>query len=175
DIFVKLEIREHFNIPKLHSMVHYVDSIEALGSLDGYNSESPERLHIDFAKEAYRASNKRDYTEQMVMWLQRQEAMWTRGAFCAWVKDQQGLIDGERNNSGSESLSEESESESGAVPIPTPTSSAPLYAIAKKAPFKNVTVQCLTADFGAVDFIPALTTFLRGNIPDINMFPHEFD
>ncbi|KAG5636644.1 hypothetical protein H0H81_007301 [Sphagnurus paluster] len=170
DIFVKLEIQEHFNIPKLHSIVHYVDSIEALGSLDRYNSESPERLHIDFAKEAYRASNKRDYTEQMVMWLQRQEAMWTRGAFCAWVKDQQGLIDGERNNSGSESLSEESESESGAVPIPTPTSSAPLYAIEKKAPFKNVTIQCLAVDFGAIDFIPALTTFLCRNIPDINAY-----
>ena len=32
-------------------------------------------LHIDFAKEAYRASNRRDYEEQMVKWLGRQEAV----------------------------------------------------------------------------------------------------
>ncbi|KAG6912043.1 hypothetical protein DXG01_001823, partial [Tephrocybe rancida] len=58
--------------------MHYVEAIKALGSADGYNSEAPERLHIDFAKDAYRASNKRDYTEQMAMWLQRREAMWMR-------------------------------------------------------------------------------------------------
>jgi hypothetical protein len=38
--------------------MHYVTCIRALGLADGYNTESPERLHIDFAKEAYRASNK---------------------------------------------------------------------------------------------------------------------
>ncbi|KAF8870236.1 hypothetical protein BD779DRAFT_1455790 [Infundibulicybe gibba] len=58
DIFIKLKIREHFN--KLTSC-HYIDSILALGSPDGYNTELPERLHIDFAKKAYRASNKHDY------------------------------------------------------------------------------------------------------------------
>ena len=60
EVFVRLGIREHFNIPKLHAILHYINAIRALGSTDGYNSESPERLHIDFAKEAYRASNKRD-------------------------------------------------------------------------------------------------------------------
>ena len=34
----------------------------------GYNTESPERLHIDFAKEAYQASNKKDYVQQMHIW-----------------------------------------------------------------------------------------------------------
>jgi hypothetical protein len=69
-VIVELKIREHFNIPKIHAITHYVDCIRALGSADGYNTESPERLHIDFAKEAYRASNKRDYMEQMALWLQ---------------------------------------------------------------------------------------------------------
>ena len=43
----------------------------SLGSADSYNSESPERLHIEFVKEAYHASNKQDYIEQMAIWLQR--------------------------------------------------------------------------------------------------------
>jgi hypothetical protein len=74
-IFVTEGIREHFNIPKVHSMVHYLAAIQSRGSLDGYNTESPERLHIDYAKEAYRASNKKEYVRQMTVWLGRQEAV----------------------------------------------------------------------------------------------------
>ena len=36
----------------------YINCICSLGSADGYNMESPEHLYIDFAKEAYHASNK---------------------------------------------------------------------------------------------------------------------
>ena len=61
DIFITTGICSDFNIPKLHSMLHYVDMIKLLGSADGYNTEAPERLHIDIAKKAYRASNHRDY------------------------------------------------------------------------------------------------------------------
>ena len=43
-----LEIREHFNIPKIHAMVHYVAAVKSRGTLDGYNTESPERLHINY-------------------------------------------------------------------------------------------------------------------------------
>jgi hypothetical protein len=85
DIVIELDIREHFNIPKVHTLIHYVDCIKSFGSADGYNTESPERIHIDFAKEAYHASNKRDYVEQMAMWLQRHEAMWLRESFLIWV------------------------------------------------------------------------------------------
>ncbi|KAG6818528.1 hypothetical protein H0H93_004273 [Arthromyces matolae] len=35
DVFIELECREDFNIPKLHSMIHYVEAIRALGSADG--------------------------------------------------------------------------------------------------------------------------------------------
>lgn len=40
--FVDEGIRTHFNIPKLHSMQHYVAAIVSLGSADGYSTESPE-------------------------------------------------------------------------------------------------------------------------------------
>ncbi|KAG1897031.1 uncharacterized protein F5891DRAFT_1130082 [Suillus fuscotomentosus] len=63
DTLQELEVHEHFNIPKLHQISHFVKSITLFGSTDGFNTELPERLHIDFAKDAYRASNKCDYEE----------------------------------------------------------------------------------------------------------------
>ena len=86
-IIIKLGIQEHLNIPKLHALLHYINCIRSLGSADGYNTESPERLHIDFAKEAYCASNKRDYVEQMAVWLQRHEAVWLQESYLVWVEN----------------------------------------------------------------------------------------
>ncbi|KAI6013490.1 hypothetical protein PISMIDRAFT_64138, partial [Pisolithus microcarpus 441] len=85
-VLIELEVHQDFNIPKLHSLQHYVTSIRALGSADGYNTEYPERLHIDYAKEAYQASNKCDYVEQMALWLQRQEAVCHKSAYLDWRK-----------------------------------------------------------------------------------------
>ncbi|KIK19718.1 hypothetical protein PISMIDRAFT_13460 [Pisolithus microcarpus 441] len=42
DVLVKLEVHKDFNVPKIHSLQHYVASIRALGSVDGYNTEYPE-------------------------------------------------------------------------------------------------------------------------------------
>ena len=86
-IIIKLEIQEHFNIPKLHALLHYINCIRSLGLADGYNTESPEQLHIDFAKEAYRASNKQGYIEKMAVWLQRHEAVWLRESYLVWVEN----------------------------------------------------------------------------------------
>ena len=62
-----------------------MEGIQSLGSTDGYNTESPECLHIDFAKAAYRTSNKCDYMEQMAIWLQCQEAIWIKASYLMWV------------------------------------------------------------------------------------------
>ncbi|KAJ7092928.1 Zn-finger domain-containing protein [Mycena belliarum] len=147
-IIIDLGIREHFNIPKFHAIQHYVDGILSLGSADGYNTESPERLHIDFAKKAYRASNHRDYTEQMALWLQRQEA-----------------------DSADENSSE------GRVTIspPSPTLSCVVYTIAKRPATLNVTVAHLQTNHGAVDIIPALTAFLKLNFKSSPILPGPFD
>jgi len=75
DVFIREGICEHFNILKLHAMVHYIEAIRSRGCPDGFNTESPERLHIDYAKDAYRASNKKEYVHQMTVWLGRQEAV----------------------------------------------------------------------------------------------------
>ncbi|QRW13195.1 C2H2 zinc finger [Ceratobasidium sp. AG-Ba] len=62
-------------IPKLHMMEHYTYLIKMLGTPDGFNTETSERLHIDFAKMGYRASNKVNATKQMVVYIQRMEAL----------------------------------------------------------------------------------------------------
>ncbi|RDB21745.1 hypothetical protein Hypma_010905 [Hypsizygus marmoreus] len=80
--------REHFNILKFYTILHYFEAIRALGSPNGYNSDSRERLHIDFAKAAYNASNKHDYTEQMTLWLQRLEPIPLRASFLVWERSQ---------------------------------------------------------------------------------------
>ncbi|KDQ49299.1 hypothetical protein JAAARDRAFT_90509, partial [Jaapia argillacea MUCL 33604] len=72
--FVHLGICDHFNIPKLHYMQHYIDLIKSQGSADGFTTEIPQHLHIDYAKKAYRASNHKNYVIQMTRWLQRQES-----------------------------------------------------------------------------------------------------
>ena len=75
DIFIWEGIREHFNIPKIHQMMHYVEAICSHSTADGYNTEVSERLHIDYAKEGYHTSNKKDYVKQMTIWLGWQEAV----------------------------------------------------------------------------------------------------
>ncbi|KDN34370.1 hypothetical protein RSAG8_12536, partial [Rhizoctonia solani AG-8 WAC10335] len=62
-------------IPKVHMISHYVHLIRQLGTPDGYNTETSERLHIDFAKMGYCASNKINATKQMALYIQRLEAI----------------------------------------------------------------------------------------------------
>ncbi|KAG2118643.1 hypothetical protein DEU56DRAFT_974831 [Suillus clintonianus] len=72
-IFVDLGIRNNFNLPKLHAGRHYMSMIQTFGTTDNYNTEYTERLHIDLAKDAYRATNHKDEFVQMTQWLERKE------------------------------------------------------------------------------------------------------
>ena len=83
-ILVDLGIREHFNINKLHFLLHYQTAITLYGTTDNYNTEYTERLHIDLAKDAYRATNRKDEFTQMTMWLERKEKMMRHKKFIAW-------------------------------------------------------------------------------------------
>lgn len=85
-IFIDLGIRADFNFPKLHSLLHYSSSIKLFGSTDNYDTEYSERLHIDFAKDAYRASNRRDEYPQMTLWLSRKEKVQSFEKFVKWRK-----------------------------------------------------------------------------------------
>ena len=182
DVIKDLEIRQHFNIPKLHALLHYVDCVHSLGSADGYNTESPERLHIDFAKEAYRASNKRDYVEQMAVWLQRHEAMWLRDSYLMWVENRLAsmvrmvednvtdededvqVIDVTRcDNMNQRDINSD-------INI-THLRDDFKYSLAKQPPHQNLTVEQLTQKFGTINFLPALTTYLRHHLPGTTITP----
>ncbi|KIP02336.1 hypothetical protein PHLGIDRAFT_79255 [Phlebiopsis gigantea 11061_1 CR5-6] len=84
DIFVQLGIRKDFNLPKLHFLMHYMDSIKWLGTLDNFNTEYTERLHIDFAKDAYAATNHKDELPQMTLWLERKEKVLQFHEYITW-------------------------------------------------------------------------------------------
>jgi hypothetical protein len=49
------------------------------------------------------------------------------------------------------------------------------YTVAKKAPFHQINVERIISDFGATDFLDALSTFLRKRLPTCKISPHVFD
>ena len=53
----------------------------------------------------------------------------------------------------------------------TTNKSSTSYTLAKKAPFPNMAVDILISDYGAEDFILALTTFLLENVPECKISP----
>ncbi|KAK1230796.1 hypothetical protein PQX77_006110 [Marasmius sp. AFHP31] len=74
-VFIELGACMGFRIPKLHGCQHFRRHFENFGTADNYNTEYTERLHIDLAKNAYRATNHRDELPQMVLWLDRREKL----------------------------------------------------------------------------------------------------
>ncbi|KAI0054953.1 hypothetical protein BV25DRAFT_1816322 [Artomyces pyxidatus] len=84
EIFVEAGIRMNFNLPKLHSLLHFSEKIKLFGTTDNYNTEYSERLHIDFAKDAYRATNHKDEYPQMTLWLLRREKIHQHRLFVQW-------------------------------------------------------------------------------------------
>ncbi|KAH7920044.1 hypothetical protein BV22DRAFT_1107884 [Leucogyrophana mollusca] len=171
-VLVELEIRRHFRIPKLHQIEHYVNAIRLFGALDGFNSELPERLHIDFAKEAYRASNKRDYEEQMTLWLQRQESAFLQSSYLVWLERNSSANMVAEGSYNSDSDNEEDLLEPLEHPIPAPpNSSNPSHSLAKGCPFPGTSVQQLQTAYGATEFLPALTAFLEEHLPRCSIKP----
>ena len=171
NLFIREGIRDHFNIPKIHAMVHYFAAIQSRSSLDGYNSESPEQLHIDYAKEAYRVSNKKEYVWQMTVWLGRQEAVARFRAYLDYVTtldpshamppDELELdtLDDEINEDQDNKMQ---------VPAhinPSAKSSHPTHSVSIKPAFPHTDVNTLTTQFKATNFILALSTYIRRLIP----------
>jgi len=167
DIFIDLGIRKHFNINKLHNIRHYLDSIRSLGTADGFNTEGTERLHIDLAKVGYLASNKKDYIPQMTIWLQRQESI---QCFCGYL---QWAVTGyvAQEDEVAEEDNEKEEDDVGDDDRDNLEDNEPMkdeldqivYRVAKKPSLMNVPVHSIINDFGALDLLPHLNTFLRAS------------
>ncbi|KAJ6468948.1 hypothetical protein C8R45DRAFT_1055231 [Mycena sanguinolenta] len=83
-IFVDLGIRQNFNFPKLHNVGHYPLFIHLFGTFDNFNTEHTESLHIDFTKDAYRATNRKDGYLQMTLWLERKEKFLRHEKYIRW-------------------------------------------------------------------------------------------
>ncbi|KAG8700371.1 hypothetical protein FRC08_004741 [Ceratobasidium sp. 394] len=123
----KKKVINHFHIPKMHVMRHLEDHIRLKGSADNFSTETMEHLHSD-VKEAYRASNRREWKQQTVRWLTRREKMRDFEAWMKWcdaerrkngeiVELEEDDVEDNASESGSESKSEseldvKSESES---------------------------------------------------------------
>ncbi|KAI0033638.1 hypothetical protein K488DRAFT_47333 [Vararia minispora EC-137] len=145
-IFIDLGIRSDFNIPKFHAMHHYRPSIELFGTTDNYNTEQTERLHIDFAKLAYNASNHKEYYPQMTTWLERREKVADHAAFIRWRT-------------------------SGHPPLTSlvPTSPARMRIKMTKFPSATASLDQLSDEYGAVDFGDALADYvIQYNYPGMS-------
>lgn len=175
DIFIDLGIREHFNVPKIHSMTHYLDSIRHKGTLDGYNTELPERLHIEYAKDAYRAGNRRDYIAHMATWLQRQEAVDARSAYLEWLaRVESGERGREEASSDDEDPDDDMEDEDVRTLQPSEAvrPGCELYKIAKRCPFPRTTFGQLQQLHDAQEFLPAFQDFVKSTFPRALFLPH---
>ena len=168
--------------------MHYVNSIHALGSMDGYNTEPPEHLHIDFAKEAYCASNKRDYMEQMALWVQRHEAMWLRESYLIWIEDRLSVVAAEKNEENDKVAAEDHNGDDEVDVIDDQQHQQQLnvstnkefkqnlnYFLAMWPPYPQTTVNKIVLNFGAIDFDSALSTFLHRNFPGTTIIPSIHD
>ncbi|KAI0083122.1 hypothetical protein BDY19DRAFT_1037154 [Irpex rosettiformis] len=87
EVFVDLGIRDSWRLPKLHFASHYVALIKSLGTADNFNTEYTERLHIDFAKDAYNATNHSYELPQMTLWLERREKVLQHDKLVRWRED----------------------------------------------------------------------------------------
>ncbi len=176
-------------------MQHYVDMIRSRGSADGLKPELPERLHIEFAKESYRASNRRQFFTQMTTWLTRQEAVhrfqkfldWRRGVTAARIRGPRVEPENEEPANPDElpAVADEEIEQilaSDGVDIQQQLlftsgllESRSRYALAITLPFPNMFIERIIEKHKAPDFIPCLTEFLRSNVPDCQRIPRERD
>lgn len=84
EIFQQLGIQKKWGIPKLHVIMHYMALIGWLGTLDNFDTQYTERLHIDLAKDAYEATNQKDEFTQMTIWLERKEKIQRHDKYVKW-------------------------------------------------------------------------------------------
>lgn len=172
DEFIKQKVRTHFNIPKIHAMQHYVHMIRSHGTADGFNTEASERLHIDFAKHAYNASNRKDYIVQMKTWLARHEAINIFSEYLRWsipgydtATDpfDEGPVLNDGDSGGDDGPPD--------PPPATSQSNEISYSVAVRPPFPKTSINTITNKFHAPDFLHCLYTFLQQR----DILPENFD
>ncbi|EGO04622.1 hypothetical protein SERLA73DRAFT_68306 [Serpula lacrymans var. lacrymans S7.3] len=176
DVFKDLDIRSDFNIPKLHTLLHYVKLIKLFGAANGFNAELPKCPYIDYAKEAY---------QSRAIWLQHQDAINLQGFFLLWQIANSALLGSEGLKTvGVESDMTDSEVEElGLNCTPVGRVSDEAYkslnrtsrVIAKRCLLPGISVNNLEALHGAKKFLPNLTSYLWMTFPTCQLTPSAID
>ncbi|KAI9459974.1 hypothetical protein HD554DRAFT_2323915 [Boletus coccyginus] len=89
-IFKEVGVRQHFSLPRQHSMVHYRTLIEMFGVPNGLCSSITESWHIKAVKEPWHRSNRYEALGQMLLTNQRLDKL----AAARLVYSQKGMLDG---------------------------------------------------------------------------------
>ncbi|KAG2137099.1 uncharacterized protein EDB93DRAFT_1091318, partial [Suillus bovinus] len=149
-IFIDLGIRTNFNLLKLHAACHYPRIIMQFGSTDNYNTEYTERLHIDLAKDAYRATNHKDEFAQMTRWLEQKEKVLRHQKYVSWRLAGSHELDPYHSRPPDMTFSHK-------------------QVMVKHPCTKSVSLEMLATDYGATHFRDALARYIaqqsRGNDP----------
>lgn len=185
DVFIQLEVREHFNIPKIHAMQHYIYMIKELGTADGYNTELPERLHIDYAKNAYHASNKKNFFQQMARWLTRQEQIFLFCKFVDWKKGRAAAAIVSDNAVEEEEVDDKEVIAPSTQPIQSqrlpfdcgPGNAPSAYALPKHPSFRHRSIAELESPLGhkAYLFQTCLSQYLAEHVPSFKRHLSRYD
>jgi hypothetical protein len=149
-VFLDHAVREggHFDLNKLHSLMHYSEAVRSHGALDGYNTEWSERLHIDFVKKAAEASNfGEEAPAHMVKWLHRRAKISLFRSYLAWAIPEP-VTDRDVHR------------RQGVLAATTPTTS---YFVAKKSPMPSTPAKTLQDHFGCARLLPALSEYLTSH------------
>ncbi|KAF7972500.1 hypothetical protein HWV62_17870 [Athelia sp. TMB] len=110
------------------------------GTSDNYNTEYTERLHIDLAKDAYRATNHKDEFAQMTIWLERKEKILRHESYIHWQQSHLSRI----------------------TALPPRLVPRRLLQMAKHPSAKSISFERLAGDYGAVFFRDALARYIVG-------------
>ena len=142
DIFINLGICKHFNLPKIHSLIHYGPSIQLFGTTDNYNTEQMEQLHIDFTKDTYWATNHKDEYSQMTLWLEHCKKVRAHRSFVKWWQ---------QSNQGSTPI---------VKPLGCPHASTQCLKMPQNPAVRVVSFNTLANKHGAIDFQDMLADFI---------------
>ncbi|KAG8686921.1 hypothetical protein FRC08_012267, partial [Ceratobasidium sp. 394] len=123
-------------IPKFHMLGHYTHSIRELGTPDGYNTESPEHLHVVYVK--------------------RDECF----GKCA-VDDGKGDDDDDDDKEEDDDEGEERMDVETAEEKPDPAYPRPTLSVAVRPTHPCLSGHQLISTYGATDLIRSLTRFLK--------------
>ncbi|QRV93061.1 Zn-finger protein [Ceratobasidium sp. AG-Ba] len=183
-----LDVDKFDYIPKFHMLSHYAHSIRELGTPDGFNTESPEHLHIVYAKRGWRASNRREAIRQIVRYICRLEAIRIQRAYldeCYGESPRLKLEPGDVEDDGSDSddddndvsdgSDDEGEEEIEEDNLETSqeameavhessgmvTYPRPTLSVAVQATCPRLTGHQLVSAYGAIDLTRSLVRFLK--------------